>query len=233
MADHRRSHRVLTDAGGELAYEAYLSTWARAFGEAERAAETSLDEYSMDQVGASFLAEVLPGGAGARVLAAFRDAYLEEWARGVTAIPGLAAMLDALGARCTLAVVSNTHHASLVHGLLHRVGIADAFKAVVTSVEFGRRKPCRTVFEHALRLTGCAPGDALFVGDSYVPDYVGPRAVGMPALLIDPDARGPAPAEDRLASLLEVGERLGASCQRGQRTHRSTGGGVAFGRVHG
>jgi putative hydrolase of the HAD superfamily len=208
--DHRDSYRVLTDAGCELSYEDYLAAWTQAFDEAERVASASLDEFSMDQACARFLAAVLPGGAGRRLLDTFRDGYLEEWSRGVTPIALLGEMLEGLAARCTLAVVSNTHHAPLVHGLLRRVGLAGAFVAVVTSVEHGRRKPCRTIYEHALALTAGTPGEALFVGDSLGPDYVGPRAVGMRALLIDPEGRAPVPAADRLASVLELRERIGA-----------------------
>lgn len=207
--DHRGSHRVLTDAGCALSYEAYLVAWARVFDEAERAASASLDEFSMGDVCARFLADALPAGAGGRVLEAFRDAYLEEWSRGVTPIAGVGEMLEALASRCTLALVSNTHHAPLVHGLLRRVGLAGAFAAVVTSVEHGRRKPCRSIYEHALALTGGVPGGALFVGDSLGPDYVGPRALGMRALLIDPEGRAPVPVADRLAGVLELRGRVG------------------------
>lgn len=207
--DHRASHRVLTDAGCALGYEDYLAAWAQTFDEAERAASASLDEFSMDQACARFLAGALPGRAGGRLLGRFRDAYLEEWSRGVTPIAGVGEMLEELARRCTLALVSNTHHAPLVHGLLRRVGLAGSFAAVVTSVEHGRRKPCRTIYEHALALTVGAPGEALFVGDSYGPDYAGPRAVGMRAFLIDPEGRAPVPAADRLAGVLELGERIG------------------------
>ena len=207
--DHFGSHRLLTDAGCALAYEDYLAAWAQTFDEAERAASASLDEFSMDQACARFLAAAVPGRAGGRLLDVFRDIYLEEWSRGVAPIAGVGDMLEELAARCTLALVSNTHHAPLVHGLLERLGLAGSFAAVVTSVEHGRRKPCRTIYEHALVLTAGAPGEALFVGDSYGPDYVGPQAVGMRALLIDPQGRAPVPAADRLASVLEVRGRVG------------------------
>lgn len=207
--DHRGSHRLLVDAGCALAYEDYLAAWAHTFDEAERAASSSLDEFSMDQACGRFLAAALPGGAGGRLLGEFRDAYLGEWSRGVTPIVGVGAMLEELASRCTLALVSNTHHAPLVDGLLRRGGLAGSFAAVVTSVEHGRRKPCRTIYEHALALTAGAPGEALFVGDSFGPDYVGPRAVGMRALLIDPEGRAPVPEADRLASVLELRERVG------------------------
>jgi putative hydrolase of the HAD superfamily len=207
--DHHASHRVLTDAGCEITYEEYLAAWTRTFDEAESAASASLDEFSMDQACARFLAGALPTGAGGNAIEGFRDAYLEEWSRGVMPIAGLREMLDELASPCGCSVVSNTHHAPLVHGLLRRVGLADAFSAVVTSVEHGRRKPCRTIYEHALAMAGCAPGDALFVGDSYGPDYVGPRAVGVRALLIDPERRAPVPAAHRLVSVLDLRAWIG------------------------
>lgn len=150
------------------------------------------------------------GGRGVRLVGAFRDAYLEEWSRGVTFIPELGTMLDDLVSRCRPSVASNTHHAPLVTGLLRGAGIAGAFSTVVTSVEFGRRTPCRTIYEHALAVAGSTAGSALFVGDSFVPDYAGPRAVGMQSLLIDPRARAPVPVEHRLAHVLDVRERVAA-----------------------
>ncbi|GAA3600348.1 hypothetical protein GCM10022419_100520 [Nonomuraea rosea] len=42
-------------------------------------------------------------------------------------------------------------------------------------------------------LPGIEPSSALFVGDTFVPDYEGPRRAGMTALLIDPLERARCP----------------------------------------
>jgi Haloacid dehalogenase-like hydrolase/ABC transporter substrate binding protein len=79
-----------------------------------------------------------------------------------------------------------------------------AGRTVVTSVEHGRSKPHRAIFEHAIRALGLAPSESLSVGDSYVIDYLGAKAVGMPALLIDPRREGPVPANDRISHVFET-----------------------------
>lgn len=46
-------------------------------------------------------------------------------------------------------------------------------------------KPHREIFDEALRLSGCAPGEAVHIGDSYGTDVTGARAAGVrPVLLL-------------------------------------------------
>ena len=46
-------------------------------------------------------------------------------------------------------------------------------------------KPHREVFDEALRLSGCAPDEAVHIGDSYTTDVVGARSAGIrPVLLL-------------------------------------------------
>ena len=53
-------------------------------------------------------------------------------------------------------------------------------------------KPHRELFEEALRISGCAPDEAVHIGDSYDTDVVGARAAGIrPVLLL----RGKAPRD--------------------------------------
>jgi len=59
------------------------------------------------------------------------------------------------------------------------VGITDLVDVVVSSAWVGARKPHPRIFEHTLAKAGIAPEDALFVGDTWGPDVVGPRAAGI------------------------------------------------------
>ena len=61
------------------------------------------------------------------------------------------------------------------------------FDYVITSVEHGKRKPSRSIFEHALHASNGLKETALFVGDSYALDYKGALSAGIPCLLIDPE----------------------------------------------
>ena len=79
---------------------------------------------------------------------------------------------------------------------------------VVGSRDFGRTKPHRAIFEHALARLGVEPQDAAMVGDSYEDDILGARALGMRAFLLDRDGRRP-DEPDRLPDLLALPAALG------------------------
>jgi putative hydrolase of the HAD superfamily len=69
--------------------------------------------------------------------------------------------------------------------VLERCGLGGALDGVVTSASAGVRKPDPAIFEPALELAACPPGDAIYVGDTPAEDLVAARAAGIPALLID------------------------------------------------
>jgi len=58
-------------------------------------------------------------------------------------------------------------------------------ETVVLCGEVGWRKPDRRIFEEALSRLQALPGQCLFVGDDPRWDWVGARALGMEAILID------------------------------------------------
>jgi putative hydrolase of the HAD superfamily len=74
---------------------------------------------------------------------------------------------------------------------------------VVVSAAVGWRKPSPAFFAEVLRVAGCAGGEVLFVGDDLDNDYLGARAAGLRAVLLDPRGRHP-DVPDRIASLSEL-----------------------------
>lgn len=62
------------------------------------------------------------------------------------------------------------------------LGIADRIDYLVTSEEAGRDKPDRPIFELALQKAGCAPGEALMVGDNFRHDILGAYGAGIPGV---------------------------------------------------
>jgi len=62
---------------------------------------------------------------------------------------------------------------------IDEVGLTDAVDVVVSSAWAGARKPHPLIFEHTLAKVGADPATTLFVGDTWGPDVVGPRAAGM------------------------------------------------------
>ena len=71
-----------------------------------------------------------------------------------------------------------------------RVGLASRFDVVVVEGEFGRGKPGRAVFEHALASLGATAADAWMVGDDLAKDIAGGLALGLHTVWVDSRRRG-------------------------------------------
>jgi putative hydrolase of the HAD superfamily len=207
--DHRGSHGILRRLGADLPYADFLSAWSQAVEAFDRRGDADDSEFTVTEVAETFLAGALGRRPAAAEAEEFAAAYVAEWSTGVRYLPGLPGLLRDLAAGHRLAVVTNTHWPALVPGHLAAMGLADRFAAVVTSVDVGWRKPHPRIFAAALAALGIEPAEAVFVGDTYVPDFVGPERAGIPAYLIDPAGVAPVPADRRLASLFDLPSRLG------------------------
>jgi putative hydrolase of the HAD superfamily len=93
------------------------------------------------------------------------------------------ALAELRGLGLTLVCVSNWD-VSLPE-VLERCGLGGALDGAVSSAEAGVRKPDPAIFAPALELAGCAPEEALYVGDTPAEDLPAANAAGIPALLID------------------------------------------------
>lgn len=105
------------------------------------------------------------------------------------AYPDAAPALAALRERGLRLVCVSNWDCSLPE-VLGRCGLLELLDGVVTSAEAGARKPDPEIFTPALEIAGCAPGEALHVGDTPEEDLAGARAAGIPALLLDREGGG-------------------------------------------
>lgn len=97
---------------------------------------------------------------------------------------------------------------------IERFGVARHMDAIVIEGEFGKGKPAREVFEHALAETGVEAPDAWMVGDSLYADVGGAKGAGLHAIWIHRERLAPREdipaAPDRvIAHLAELREALG------------------------
>ena len=93
--------------------------------------------------------------------------------------------LPVIEERFRLGVVSNFKVLGGIESILEQQGLAPFFDFIVTSISVGWRKPHRAIYEAAIREAGIHPRDILFFGDDYENDLVGPKTMGMHALLLD------------------------------------------------
>jgi HAD superfamily hydrolase (TIGR01509 family) len=72
-----------------------------------------------------------------------------------------------------------------IRPLFAQVGLGDHIHGFALSFEVGSEKPDKLIFEHAIGLAGCAPSQAVFVGDDPVTDS-GALGLGIPVILVPP-----------------------------------------------
>ncbi len=98
--------------------------------------------------------------------------------------------------------------------VLGRLGLAAHIDGVVTSAGVGARKPDRAIFEHALKLAGAGPGEAIHAGDSLSEDVEGAHAAGIDAVLLARSgAKHGVPGEAQIGSLRELPILLGVGAR--------------------
>jgi putative hydrolase of the HAD superfamily len=187
-----------------MSYTSFLDHWVSAAEEMDRWSAAQHREYAMLDVAKRFLWRIHCDPADETLADDIWHSYLNEWNEGVTYIQGIQAFIARLRAFYKLGIVTNTHHTPLIWQHLNGMGIANAFQSVVTSIEHGRPKPHRAIFDYALHALGTAPSETLYIGDSYVTDYLGAKGIGMPALLIDPRCESDVPANDRINHVFEI-----------------------------
>ncbi|MFL5906115.1 MAG: HAD family hydrolase [Solirubrobacterales bacterium] len=88
--------------------------------------------------------------------------------------------------------------------VLERCGLDGLLDDVITSAAAGAAKPDPAIFRRALEVAGCAPEEALHVGDTREEDVEGARAAGIRALLLDRGGGG-----GDISSLAEIDQHLG------------------------
>lgn len=125
---------------------------------------------------------------GARLDEELLDAHFRrQWqrhARDFALRPGVPETLRALRAKgLHLGIVSNIDEDQLEH-LGRLAGLPDHFDSLLSSEAARSCKPDAGIFEEALRRAGCAPREALFVGDSIEADVAGANRAGLRSVLL-------------------------------------------------
>lgn len=198
------THQVLRAHGFDLAYDDFAQHFTAAFQDLDVQAQASHTEFHMHEVGRRFLAQRFNEAVSHPLLDQFIETYITEWNRGTSFLPDIQPWIERLGTRYRLSILSNTHYPDLIHRNLRAMQIASSFAQVITSVEYGVRKPNATIFHHAMHQLGIAPTEVLYIGDTYRDDYEGAAAAGVRCILVDPDDRYASLVPDRVRQLFDL-----------------------------
>jgi len=109
------------------------------------------------------------------------------------------------------AIISNTpwgSPAKLWRAEVRRLGLGEHVDLVVFCGDAGWRKPARQIFQYTLERLRVEPERSVFVGDDPRWDLVGPRALGMQAVLIDRWGTMDATPEPAISNLGELWDRI-------------------------
>lgn len=222
LYDYRCFARAEAESLGALARWAGVAAAPEAIARAHRDAMKRVFEkyrerpfyYHRDLFGDAAREMLASFGAAAddALLARYRRLQWDGHARDFALRPGVRETLGELRARgLHVGMVSNIDDDQLEH-LLEIAGVRGDFDAVLSSERARSCKPAPQIFEQALASAGCAPGEAVFVGDSLFHDVGGANRLGLRSVLIwhrddrDPPDEGPRPDHviRRFSELLEI-----------------------------
>jgi HAD superfamily hydrolase (TIGR01509 family) len=177
------------------------------------ASDDSLTDEKLDEVGYEAMlleqvSRVLRNGARFDALLARRisDRFYSD---SVRCLNRNRSLLQRLSERYRLGLVSNFY--GNLRFLCEEIGYGDLFAAVVDSARLGIAKPNLGIFQAALDRLGCAPEQAVFVGDHPVRDMGGARALAMPHVWLNtiyPERKPCCDGDPVIRSLTELEEIL-------------------------
>jgi HAD superfamily hydrolase (TIGR01509 family) len=139
------------------------------------------------------------------------SAFPLQLASHVEREPGVREQVARLAIQTRVAIVSNGRGAAQ-RMKLRRLGLDQLVHAVFLSGELGVAKPSPEIFQHALRWSGQAAADCLFVGDSPFDDIAPAAALGLVTAWRTRDDAWPAelaPPVHRVSSIAALGEVCG------------------------
>lgn len=112
-----------------------------------------------------------------------------------------------------MGVVSNSIFSSdLLRSDIRELSLVEAFRFVVSSAEFGLRKPHPAIFRDAVEKLGANPAATWYVGDLWENDVVGATSAGLIPVWLNADVTAPPLASIphlRAGNWAELGKLLG------------------------
>lgn len=146
------------------------------------------------------------GYTGPDLSARLNEVYLEHRYNDIRPYEDVIPILDALGTRFKLGLLSNGNNYPEYFGLANR------FDFAVYAQDIGIEKPDPMTFQIAVERAGCSMDQLLHVGDSLETDVEGAQAVGALAVWLnrgeDPNDTGIVP-DHEIKSLTELSAVLG------------------------
>jgi putative hydrolase of the HAD superfamily len=186
---HRETHAAHASVFGGVSYETWLGEYRRsnvALWERYGRGEIDRPTLSRHRFADPLEALGLDSGHGARIGAAYMDAYGRHW----SLVDGAEEVLQHAARFGVTGILSNGF-VETQRGKIARFGLDRWVRHVVLSEEVGAMKPSRAIFDAAWKAAGGEEGRRVYVGDSFATDVLGAKAAGWFPIWFDRHGQGP------------------------------------------
>jgi len=201
----RRTWQLLEKCGYPIEFEAFKRNWEDCLNRMETESKVDCLEFHFFDFVRTFLQEIFPSAPTMfRSVKQVAETFLWEWNQGVKWFDETKKVIHQLSTNYRLGIISNTHYSDLIHWNLDKASLDNTFDVIVTSVDFGIKKPDPRIFKHAASLLGVKARDCIYVGDDPTEDYEGAIRAGMEALLIDRNGKYRDLPFNRISRLVEL-----------------------------
>lgn len=116
---------------------------------------------------------------------------------------GAKKLLKGLKARGAKVYLVSNAQACFTVPELKKLKIYGLFDGIELSSQFGKKKPCKEFFLHAMNKYGLDPKNSIYCGNDFKADIIGAKSAGLKAAYIKSDI---SPAEDNLEKVKEVAD---------------------------
>ena len=181
-------HRILTLQGHVVDYEEFKEAYLKVTKRQNEISNVNWEEFDHEErlgdtlKAIGFQHEDLNG-----VISRLWDTYLLEWPRDSVPYEETLPLLTHLKDHYKLGLVTNFVDGPTARKVLEKYGFDEIFDVIVISGEEGYRKPKRTLFDKALSGLKSQPQNSVMIGDTLIADVIGPKEIGMKAILVDED----------------------------------------------
>jgi HAD superfamily hydrolase (TIGR01549 family) len=181
-------HKILADQGHEVDYNAFKDAYRSAARTQNIQANSTWEEFDHEKrlletlETMNYTKPELP-----TIVRNLWKEYLTLWPIHSKLYTETMPLLNSLKARYKLGLVTNFVDGPTARKVFTHYQFEKLFESIIISGEVGYRKPKRLLFDPALSELNSSPDKAVMVGDTVVADVVGPKEIGMKAVLIDED----------------------------------------------
>ncbi len=143
----------------------------------------------------------------ARVRKRRGDIFREQYLPGLKAFPRTRELLERMRAQGLELVVASSASEKDLQALLEQAGVDDLVKARTSSSDVDESKPAPDAIQAALASAGCAPGEAVMIGDTPY-DVEAAQRAGVPVIALRSGGWGDRDLEGAVAIFADPADLL-------------------------